>query len=127
MLKGKKPEGLKRLGVDEIGWAQGKREYCRVLVNIETHEEIGIVKSRNKEEMRKVLEGWGPEVLGGIEYVSIDLWRGYETLVHELMPNAEVVANRFHVMKVVNEELDKQRQEERRKAKKIKGKGERES
>lgn len=49
-----------------------------------------------------------------IEEVSIDLWKGYKTLVQKLMPNAQVVADRFHVMVQVNNELDKQRKRERR-------------
>jgi transposase len=51
---------------------------------------------------REVLLGWGKEVLEQIEEVSIDLWRGYKNVVIELMPNAQVVADRFHVMAQIN-------------------------
>jgi transposase len=44
-----------------------------------------------------------------IEVVSIDLWKAYKNLVQELMPQAEVIADRFHVMKAVNDELDERR------------------
>ncbi|WP_371731163.1 transposase [Microcystis aeruginosa] len=64
--------------------------------------------------MRKTLTGWGKEVLGPIEEVSIDLWLTYKNLVKELMPSAEVVADRFHVMKQINQELDEQRRDVRR-------------
>ena len=66
------------------------------------------------EEIRKVLLGSGEEVLGGIEEVSIDLWRGYKSLVIEIIPKAQVVADRFHVMIQVNKELDIQRKREKR-------------
>lgn len=42
------------------------------------------------------------------------------------MPNAEVVADRFHIMKLVNDEVDSQRKTLKRKLKKIKKKAERE-
>ncbi len=42
------------------------------------------------------------------------------------MPNAEIVADRFHVMKKINEELDGQRKKERREISKIKDKSEKE-
>ena len=42
------------------------------------------------------------------------------------MPNAEVVADRFHVTKLVNDELDTERKAVKRKAKKVKNKAERE-
>ncbi|WP_290889082.1 transposase [Fischerella sp.] len=41
--------------------------------------------------------------------MSIDLWQGYKKLVTELMPNAQLVADRFHVMAQINQELDTQR------------------
>ncbi len=53
-------------------------------------------------------------MLENIEEVSIDLWSGYKSVAEELMPNAEIVADRFHVMKKINEELDGQRKKERR-------------
>ena len=42
------------------------------------------------------------------------MWEGYKNLVLELMPNAQVVADRFHVMVQVNQELDSQRKQEKR-------------
>jgi hypothetical protein len=47
----------------------------------------------------------GSEILNQIEEVSIDLWIPYKTVVEELMPNAQVVADSFHVMKQINQEL----------------------
>lgn len=55
--------------------------------------------------MRKVLLSWGKKVLNGIEEVSIDLWPAYKSLAKELMPNAEIVADRFHVFKQVTDEI----------------------
>ncbi len=65
---------------------------------------------------------WGEEVLSEIEFVSIDLWKIYKILVKKLMPNATVVADRFHVMKQINEELYQQRKAEKRAAEKEKSK-----
>ena len=62
----------------------------------------------------EVLCSWGEEVVQAIEFVSIELGQPYRSLVEKLMPNAVVVADRFHVMKQINEELDKQRKTEKR-------------
>ena len=64
---------------------------------------MAIVESRRIEDLRKVLQSWGSEILNQIEEVSIDLWKPYKILVQQLMPNTDVVADRFHVMKQVNE------------------------
>ena len=52
-------------------------------------------------------------MLAGIEGVSLDLWRPYQSLVEEMMPKATVVADRFHVTKLLNEELDNERKDKR--------------
>lgn len=110
-----KPTELKRLGIDEIALIKGKGNYCAVLIDLEKSKLIGILPARKQEEISQVLRGWGKEVLESIEEVSIDLWKGYRNLVIELMPNVQVVADRFHVMAQINQELDRQRKREKRK------------
>ena len=120
------PESLKYLGIDEIAVVKGQGKYYGVLVNLETHQPITLLPSRTQAALRQVFSQWGVEVLEGIEGVSIDLWRPYQSLVEEMMPNATVVADRFHVTKLLNEELDEQRKAEKSAAKKITKKAERE-
>jgi transposase len=67
---------------------------------------IGFAPSRKQVDVSKVLEGWGEEVLNQIIEVSIDLSGNYKGLVRKILPNAAVVADRFHVMKIVNQDLD---------------------
>ncbi|HEY9298132.1 MAG TPA: ISL3 family transposase [Phormidium sp.] len=110
-----KPSELKRLGIDEIALIKGKGNYCAVLIDLDKSKLIGILPFRTQEEISQVMKGWGTEVLESIEEVSIDLWKGYKNLVKELMPKAQVVADRFHVMAQINKELDIQRKREKRK------------
>nr|WP_244919493.1 transposase [Nostoc commune] len=109
-----KPLNLKRLGLDEIALIKGKGNYCAVLVDLDTSKLIAILSDRTQEIIKKTLIEWGTELLEQIKEVSIDLWRGYKNLVLELMPNAQVVADRFHVMTQINKELDTQRKREKR-------------
>ena len=109
-----KPSGVKRLGIDEIALIKGQGKYCAVLIDLDTSELLAILPSRKQEDIRKVLMEWGLEVLEAIEEVSIDLWQGYKSLVTEMMPNAQVVADRFHVMVQINKELDIARKREKR-------------
>lgn len=113
-LRKKKPLGLRKLGIDEIALVKGQGNYCAVLVDLEPSKVIDILSERSQEKIMEVMEKWGEQVLSQIEYVSIDLWKPYKSLVGKLMPNAIVVPDRFHVMKQINEELDKQRKTEKR-------------
>ena len=120
------PQSLKYLGIDEIAVVKGQGQYYGVLVNLETRQPIMLLASRTQEALRQVFSQWGAEVLQGIAGVSMDLWRPYQSLVEEMMPNATIVADRFHVMKLLNDELDEQRKAEKRAAKKVTKKTERE-
>jgi transposase len=95
-----------------------------VLVDIDKRELIAILPKRTQESSSECLKSWGVEVLSQITEVSIDLFSSYKSLANELMPNAEVVGDRFHVMKQINEELDRERIRIKREAEKVKNKDE---
>ncbi|MEH1769506.1 ISL3 family transposase [Nostoc sp.] len=117
---------VRKLGIDEIALVKGQGSYLAVLVDLDTHKPIELVQSRRIEDIREVLVSWGVEVLNQIEEVSIDLWSPYKSLVEELMPNANITADRFHVMKQVNDELDTMRKTEKKAAMSLDNKSEKE-
>lgn len=117
-----KPTELKRLGIDEITHLKGGKNYAAVLVDIDQRKPIALLEKRNKETIAEYLQGLGSDVLSRIEEVSIDLWVPYKSVVEEFLPNAQVVADRFHVMKQINQELDASRKKEKRGAEAIKDK-----
>jgi transposase len=122
----KKPEGLRRLGIDEIAVVKGQKNYYVVLIDIDKGVIVGIIEKRKKEDIEKYLEAWGQEVLRQIEEVSIDFWKTYKDIAEKLMPQAEIVADRFHAMKQVQDELDQERRKVKRTAQKMKKKKEKE-
>lgn len=48
----------------------------------------------------------GEKMLGQIEEVSIDMRGNYKSLVRKICPNAEVTVDRFHIEKMIHEELN---------------------
>jgi len=102
---------LKRLGIDEIALKKGQGQYIVVLVNLDTNKPVGFVRSRKQLDIREVLASWGTQVLEQITEVSMDMSGNYKGLVTDLLPNADITVDRFHVMKVVNEELDAARRD----------------
>jgi transposase len=122
-----KPTELKKLGIDEITRVKGGKNYSAVLVDLERRKPLALLEKRNKETIAEYLKSLGSEVLNQREEVSIDLWIPYKSVIEEMIPNAQIVADRFHVTKQVNEELDPKRKTEKRKAEKIKEKKKREA
>jgi transposase len=125
-LSQKKPENLKRLGIDEIALVKGQKNYCAVLVDLDKKQLITILPKRTCEEISKCLKSWGAEILSQIEEVSIDMYKPYKSLAMEVLPLAEIVADRFHIMGQINDELDQARRKIKRESEKIKNKKEKE-
>lgn len=99
--------GLQRLGMDEIALHKGENNYITILVDLDRRVPVGFVCSRKHKDIKEVLKGWGKAVLNQIIEVSIDLSGNYRGLVQKMMPDANIIADRFHVMKLVGEELNK--------------------
>ena len=97
---------LKRLGIDEIALRKGQDSFIVVLVDLDRKKLIGFAESRKQEDIKKVLQAWGLEILDQIIEVSIDLSGNYKGLVKKMLPNADIIADRFHVMQLVNRELN---------------------
>ena len=99
--------GLQRLGMDEIALHKGENNYITILVDLDRRVPVGFVCSRKHKDIKEALKGWGKAVLNQIIEVSIDLSGNYRGLVQKMMPDANIIADRFHVMKLVGEELNK--------------------
>ena len=121
-----KPVNLNQLGIDEIAVVKGQKNYYVVLVDLEKRKVVGMIEKRTKKEITEYLEAWGEEVLSKIQEISIDLWKLYKNIAEELMPQATIVADRFHVMKQVNDELDAARRRIKREAEQLKNKSKKE-
>lgn len=100
---------LKRLGIDEISLVKGQGKFIVVLVDIDRGKLVGLVKERKQIEIEQAMRKWGEKVLKQIEEVSIDLTGNYKYLIEKICPNASVTVDRFHVAKIVHEELNSAR------------------
>jgi len=80
------------LEVDDFSFKRG-RKFGTILMNLSTHQVIDLLPERNSESagawMRGHLE---------IRYVSRDRGQDYATACREGPPQAQAVADRFHVM-----------------------------
>ncbi|WP_173362940.1 ISL3 family transposase [Gloeothece verrucosa] len=102
-------DNLQRLGIDEISLVKGQGKFIVVLVDLDTHKLLGLVSKRTQSEIKKVMLKFGEKVLAQIKEVSIDMTGNYKSLVKKICPNAEITIDRFHVMKMVQEELNQAR------------------
>ncbi len=72
---------------------------------------LEVIDSHKQEDLIKVLKQQPFEVRSLVQEVSVDMWGGFPKVIEEVFPNALVVFDRFHVMKLVNDELNKIRKQ----------------
>jgi len=95
------------LGVDEISNRKGHKQYLLVISDLQRKCVIEVLPNRLKETLVNWLYSLPIRVRENICVVSMDLWEPYKQAIQEVLPHAEIVADRYHVMKNLNKVLDK--------------------
>ena len=109
--------GLKYLGVDEVARAKG-HDYMTVIYDRVEGHLIGVETGRTADVFSKFLKQLPAETAEKIEAVAMDMGPAYQKSVRDCLPNADIVFDRFHVMKNYSKALSNQRRIEFRKANK---------
>lgn len=117
-------EALERfatLGIDEIALLEGHRDFVAV---ISAQTESGdlhvltVLPDRLKATVRTWLLTMPDAIRAQITTVCTDIWEGYISAVAEVLPNATIVLDRFHVMRHARDGVDTLRKQEVRRLKK---------
>lgn len=108
---------IRRIAIDEIALMKGHK-YFTIIRDYDTGLALAIFFGRGYEETAKALDKLGKEKRESIAFASIDMWDPYIKALKEKCPNAEIVFDKFHVVKKVNEALDNIRKKEFAKASK---------
>jgi transposase len=106
------------LGVDEISLRKGHKQYALVISDLGRRRVIAVLPNRLKQTFEQWLEGLTEEERRAIKVVSMDMWEAYRQAVRKKLRHAKIVADRFHVMKQLNHQMDLMRRSMQRKAKK---------
>ena len=109
--------GLTMIGVDEVARAKG-HDYMTVIYDMVEGHLIGVETGRTAEVLSDFLKKLPSETANRIEAVAMDMGPAYQKSVRECLPNANIVFDRFHVMKNYSKALSNQRRIEFRKANK---------
>lgn len=103
---------IRVLGLDEISLKKRHKQYALVISDIERHCVLDVLSSRDQATLTAWFERLPLEERRAIRVVSIDMWRPYRTVVEQMLPSCtEIVADRFHVMKQLNNQLTKARRQ----------------
>jgi transposase len=97
------------LSLDEFAQRKGYKSFLTTLVDLEDHQLLEVINGHKQAEIILALQDLPEAVRIGVEEVSIDMWGGFKRVIETVFPQAQIVYDRFHVMKHINHELNRLR------------------
>ena len=90
------------LGIDEHSIHKG-RHYAITLVDLKNHRVYDVIEGKNTAKLEAALRKLKGR--GQVKMVCMDLCAQFRSVVQRLFPRAKIVADRFHVIRLVIETL----------------------
>jgi transposase len=96
--------GVKRIGVDE-NYLGKKAKYVTLVCDLESGRVLWVGRGRGKEAL---IGFWARLRMSGtqIEAVACDMSGAYWSAINEHLPDAVLVFDHFHIIKLANEKID---------------------
>ena len=66
-----------------------------------------VVDSHKSEDIIVALKQQPEAMRASVQEVCVDMWGGFPKVIKEVFPNAKIVIDRFHVMKLIHKALNK--------------------
>lgn len=115
LLQGYKIPPVSEISVDEV-YARGPIQleegetrndlFLTVIVDIRTHKAIWVSKSRRKQALDEFFVLLGEDACKNISVVATDQHEDYAASVRQYCPNATLVWDRFHLMRIFEEAVN---------------------
>lgn len=99
----------KTIGIDEhfVSRRKGYREFATVLVDYKHRRPRELVLGKSGAELKAALNHiQGRE---NVKHIALDLSDSYKSFAKEFFPNAELVADKFHVLRLLTPHLNRRR------------------
>lgn len=113
-LRHRKRPAVHVIGIDEVSRRKGQ-VYVTVVYDLERRVLLWVGEDRTEEAVKKFFtEEMGRRRCGTLQVVCMDMWAAYAKLVREYAPQVQILFDRFHIVKHLQEAVDKVRSSEMR-------------
>ncbi len=94
------------LGIDEVHLLSKPR--C-MLTNVGERSVVGLLPTRTKEAVYRHLASMPDRA--NVQYVCMDMWPAYRDAARAVWPNAPIIIDKFHVVRLASDGLEKVRKD----------------
>lgn len=110
-LKHRKRPPVHAIGIDEVSRRKGQ-VYLTVVYDLERRVLLWVGDDRTEEAVRPFFtKEMGKRRCQTLQVVCMDMWAAYAKLVRDHAVNAQILFDRFHIVKHLNEAVDAARRE----------------
>lgn len=110
-LSRRNTDAIEHIGIDEKSFKAG-HQYITTLNDLKGGRVLEVVETRTAKATMRLLSSLKPSQRKQIKSVSLDMWKPFKSAVTKLLPKAEMVHDRFHISKYLNEAVDTVRRHE---------------
>lgn len=104
-------EGIRRVGLDEKSFLRGQ-SYVSLMTDLDGQRVLEVVEGRNTQACVKLWEALPEAQRKTIQAAAMDMGAPFIIGTRQAAPQADIVHDRFHVSKPLNEAVDQTRREE---------------
>ena len=113
-LKHRARPPVHRIGIDEVSRRKGQ-VYLTVVYDLERRVLLWVGDDRTEEAVKPFFTAeMGPRRCATLQVVCMDMWAPYANLVREHARNAQILFDRFHIVKHLNQAVEEVRRSEMR-------------
>jgi transposase len=110
-LERREVQTLQYVGIDEKSFRRG-HSYISLLVDLTGARVLEVVEDRTEAAADRLWEDLPDEQKEQIEAVAVDMWPAFANSIETNVEQAEIVHDRFHISKHLNEAVDQVRRQE---------------
>ena len=86
---------------------KGQQDFVTVVSDVDRSVLLEVIDSHRQTDITEALMQQPVEFREAVREVSVDMWGGFPKVIAQVYPNARLVFDRFHVMRLVIQELNK--------------------
>ncbi len=109
--------GVLYIGIDEVSRKKGHVYHTQVYEIGKRRRLLWSGEGRKKETLERFFDELGEEGVAAIQGVCCDMWAPYVDVIKEKAPKAVLVFDKFHLVRHLNDAVDKVRKKEAEKLK----------
>ena len=110
-LAKRKDEIIEYAGIDEKNFLKG-HSYASLLYDLNQGRVLEVVPQRTEEAAKSLLNTLSDEQKSNVKAVAMDMWAAFMNATNEILPDSDIVHDKYHVATYLGKAVDQVRRKE---------------